>query len=318
MLKEMSVEDHLGADAKKMLNKQLRFLDGLERVGEGKPLDGNSNALSDDTAKPYSVHSWLMSLELANSPNKQLQIQAVTPPLWKAYRQQTKESYLYKEKAKNIIKESQFGRMSQVVYHLYGSGIVTNNWLVNDDIDAVDLYGNTVNPLEICNVFTPGCWVVAQVTPTLWDIMTQEGGSSRHTKTYQLVINRVQLALKPRGDVEMDRLQGSSLSVLKHGREEDVQREESPPLAPAPKRTLLGVGTFSSSQCPATKMPSFKKKVPVVAGGCCWDSVVYTGRMGGACALGRLTVKGTMAARWARTEMERMGMGSRAGGEGVG
>ncbi|KAF8506157.1 hypothetical protein JB92DRAFT_3122394 [Gautieria morchelliformis] len=250
----VSVEDHLSADAKKMLNKQLRFLDRLERVGEGKPLDGNPNALSDDTAKPYSVHSWLMSLKLPHSPNKQLRIQAVTPLLWKAYCQQSKESYLY------VIKESQFGRMSQIVYHPYGSGIVTNNWLVNNNIDTVDLYGKAINPLEIRNVFTTRSWVVAQVTPTLRDITTQEGGSSCHTKTYQLVINRVQLALKPTDDVKTDHLEGSSLSVLKHRCEDDVQCEESPPLAPAPKRTLLGVGMFSSSPSPATKMPSFKKK----------------------------------------------------------
>ncbi|KAF8528289.1 hypothetical protein JB92DRAFT_3107247 [Gautieria morchelliformis] len=108
-----------------------------------------------------------MSLESPNSPNKELRIQAVTPALWKVYRQQSKESYLYKEKVKNVVKESHFGRMSQVVYHPYGSGIVTNNWLVNDDINAVDLYGKAVNPLEIHSVFTPGSWVVAQVTPTL-------------------------------------------------------------------------------------------------------------------------------------------------------
>ncbi|KAF8460564.1 hypothetical protein JB92DRAFT_3137484 [Gautieria morchelliformis] len=148
----VSVEDQLTADVKKMLNKQLQFLDGLERLAEGKPLDCNANASSDDTVKPYSVHSWLMSLELPNCPSKQLRIQAVTPPLWKAYRQQSKESYLYNEKAKNVVKESQFGRMSQVVYHLYGSGIMTNNWLVNDDINAVDLYGKVINPLEIYNI----------------------------------------------------------------------------------------------------------------------------------------------------------------------
>ncbi|KAF8490212.1 hypothetical protein JB92DRAFT_2835904 [Gautieria morchelliformis] len=243
-----------------MLNKQLCFVDGLERLAEGKSLDGNGKGLLEDNLKPYNVHLWIMSLESPNSPSKELRIQAVTPALWKAYRQQSKNSYLYKEKAKNVVKESYFGRMSQVVYHPYGSGIVTNNWLVNDDIDAVDLYGKPVNPLEIRNVFTPGSWVVAQVTPTLWDITTQDGGIPRRTKTYQLVINRVQLALKSTDDMERDHPEGSSSSVLKHGRDDDVQREESPPLAPAPKRTLLGAGTFTSSAVPGTKMPTFKKK----------------------------------------------------------
>ncbi|KAF8526469.1 hypothetical protein JB92DRAFT_2826537 [Gautieria morchelliformis] len=209
----VSVEDDLSVDVKKMFNKQLRFLDRLEWLAEGKPLDGNANASSDDTVKPYS-----------------------------AYRQQSKELYLYKEKPKMV-------------------GIVTNNWLVNDDIDAVDLYGKAVNPLEIHNIFSPCSWVVAQVTPTLWDITTQEGGTPHHTKAYQLVINCIQLALKPMDDVETDCLEGSSSSVFKHGCEDDVQRKESPPLAPAPKCMLLGAGTFSSSPSPSTKMPSFKKKV---------------------------------------------------------
>ncbi|KAF8532317.1 hypothetical protein JB92DRAFT_2824591 [Gautieria morchelliformis] len=222
----VSVEDDLSGDAKKMLNKQLHFLDGLERLAEGKSLDGNGKGLSDDNLKPYNVHLWIMSLELPNCPNKELRIQAVTPALWKAYRQQLKESYLYKEKAKNV-----------------------------------NLYGKAINPLEIRNIFTPGSWVVAQVTPTLWDITMQEGGIPCHTKTYQLVINCVQLALKCTDDVKRDRLEGSSSSVLKHRHDDDVQREESPPLAPAPKRTLLGVRTFTSSPVPATKMPSFKKKV---------------------------------------------------------
>ena len=55
----------------------------------------------------------------------------------------------------------------QVPYLTYGEGIVTNNWIVNNDIDAVDFNGNPVNPTEIQNVFLPGCWIAVQVTLTL-------------------------------------------------------------------------------------------------------------------------------------------------------
>ncbi|KAF8530635.1 hypothetical protein JB92DRAFT_2825597 [Gautieria morchelliformis] len=128
-----------------------------------------------------------MSLELPNCLNKELWIQAVTPALWKAYRQQSKESYLYKEKAKNTVG-----------------------------------YNNT---------------------------------RGRNSLSYK------KLALKCTDDVERDRVEGLSSSVLKHGHDDNVQCEELPPLAPAPKRTLLGWGSFMSSPIPASKMPSFKKKV---------------------------------------------------------
>ena len=62
-----------------------------------------------------------------------------------------------------------FGSMIQVPYlpyGPYGEGIITN-WIVNDDIDVVDFNENPVNPIEIQNVFLPGCWVIVQVTPTL-------------------------------------------------------------------------------------------------------------------------------------------------------
>ncbi|KAF8501201.1 hypothetical protein JB92DRAFT_2833807 [Gautieria morchelliformis] len=84
--------------ANKMVNRQLRFLDVLERVAEGKSLDGNGIGSSDEPRKGNTLHSWLMSLQLANFPNKQLRIQAVTPPLWKAQYRQSKETYLYKDK----------------------------------------------------------------------------------------------------------------------------------------------------------------------------------------------------------------------------
>ena len=60
-----------------------------------------------------------------------------------------------------------FGSMMQVPYLPYGEGIITENWIVNDDIDAVDFNRNPVDPTEIQNVFLPGCWVIVQVTPTL-------------------------------------------------------------------------------------------------------------------------------------------------------
>ncbi|KAF8466283.1 hypothetical protein JB92DRAFT_2838659 [Gautieria morchelliformis] len=121
--------------------------------------------------------------------------------------------------------------------------------------------GVAFNPLEIQDVFWPGSWVVAQLTPTLWGITGQEGGSSRHTKTYQLVVNCVQLALKPVVETEGDQLQGSSLSIWKHPCDDDGERDESPPLVPAPKCMLLGPGTLASPVASSSKMSSFKKKV---------------------------------------------------------
>ena len=53
----------------------------------------------------------------------------------------------------------------QVPYLPYGEGIVTKNWIVNNDIDAVDFNGNPVNLTEIRNVFLPGCWVVVGDSP---------------------------------------------------------------------------------------------------------------------------------------------------------
>ncbi|KAF8492479.1 hypothetical protein JB92DRAFT_3127908 [Gautieria morchelliformis] len=241
--------------------------DHLKRLAEGKTLQGNGMGSSVEPLKDVILHSWITSLHLGNCPSKQLQIQAVTAPLWKAQYQQSKETYLYKERGKPETKQSEFGKMSQLIYHPYGNGIITNNWMVNDNIDAVDFNGKSINPLEIRNVFCPDSWVVAQITPTLWDIMTQDGGISRHTKTYQLVINRVQLALKPMPETEGDCLEGTSLSILKHARDDDGDGEETPPLLPAPKRTLLGPETFASSGTPSvtvassSKLPSFKKKV---------------------------------------------------------
>jgi hypothetical protein len=58
--------------------------------------------------------------------------------------------------------------MANVQYLPYKEDVNTLNWLVNDEIDATDLKGKAVNPTEICNVFVPGTWIVAQVSPTLY------------------------------------------------------------------------------------------------------------------------------------------------------
>ena len=60
-----------------------------------------------------------------------------------------------------------FGTMADVPDLPYASNLATSNWAVNDDIVAIGLNGERINPLEIRDVFTPGTWVVAQLVPAL-------------------------------------------------------------------------------------------------------------------------------------------------------
>jgi hypothetical protein len=55
-----------------------------------------------------------------------------------------------------------------VQYLLYKEDVNTQNWLVNKEIDVTDLKGKAVNPTNIHNIFVPGTWIVAQVSPTLY------------------------------------------------------------------------------------------------------------------------------------------------------
>ncbi|KAF8479872.1 hypothetical protein JB92DRAFT_2837738 [Gautieria morchelliformis] len=59
--------------------------------------------------------------------------------LWKY--QQSKETYLYKEKGKTEIKQSQFGKMSQLIHHPYSNGIVTDNWFLGGGANHANIVG---------------------------------------------------------------------------------------------------------------------------------------------------------------------------------
>ena len=61
--------------------------------------------------------------------------------------------------------------MADVPYLPYGEGVNPSNWVVNEDINAVDFYGNNISPVDICHDFVPGSWVIVQVTPILHAIL---------------------------------------------------------------------------------------------------------------------------------------------------
>ena len=60
-----------------------------------------------------------------------------------------------------------YGSMAVVPYLPYGEGFNPNNWVINEDIDAVDFHGDNISPMDIHHVFVPGSWVIIQVTPIL-------------------------------------------------------------------------------------------------------------------------------------------------------
>ena len=85
-------------------------------------------------------------------------------------------------------------------------------------------------------------------------------------KTYQLVVNQMQLALKPVAtNMDTDSIIRSSTSDLKRPHEDD--KEQSLPLRPAAKRTLMnGVLISPLKTAPQSKkeLPDFgKKKVSI-------------------------------------------------------
>ena len=83
-------DDHIQQSVSRLLNKQLTFLDGLERIAE----DGEKQAKGEQN---YTVNSWLSSLNDPANVGKCVRVQAVTMPLWKAPLNQTKNSFLYSE-----------------------------------------------------------------------------------------------------------------------------------------------------------------------------------------------------------------------------
>ena len=46
--------------------------------------------------------------------------------------------------------------MADVPYLPYGENVNPSNWVINEDIDAVNFYGNNISPVDICHVFVPG------------------------------------------------------------------------------------------------------------------------------------------------------------------
>ena len=91
-----------------------------------------------------------------------------------------------------------------------------------------------------------------------------EGSNNQfnHTKTYQLAISQMQLALKPVAtNMDMDPIIGSSTSDLKCPHEDD--EEQTLPLQPAAKCTLMnGVLISPLKTAPQSKkgLPDFGKK----------------------------------------------------------
>ena len=94
----VGMEEQLGGHTKTMLNKQLHFLDGLERLSEGKSLQVKDCMEEEDGDKNYTLHSWLSSMHNVNYSTKKVHIQVVTTLLWKSVISQSKASYLYEEK----------------------------------------------------------------------------------------------------------------------------------------------------------------------------------------------------------------------------
>ena len=57
--------------------------------------------------------------------------------------------------------------MANVPYLPYGEGVNPSNWVVNEDIDAINFYGDNISPMNIHHVFVPGSWVINQVMSIL-------------------------------------------------------------------------------------------------------------------------------------------------------
>jgi len=81
--------DELPNSSLNLINNQLQFLDGLERLSENLPLAESLEP--NQELKPYIIHSWLSDIP---DLGKTLQLQAATPCLWTANKD-PKNKYLY-------------------------------------------------------------------------------------------------------------------------------------------------------------------------------------------------------------------------------
>ena len=79
----------------------VQFLDHLERLSEGKPLQVNDSFEDiEESSKDYILHSWLTPLRNDNYSNKCIHVFAALPPLWRSRTGQSKAVYLYDDKSK--------------------------------------------------------------------------------------------------------------------------------------------------------------------------------------------------------------------------
>ena len=97
----VGMEYHLKPEIKTLLNNQLQFLDGLEQLSEGKPLQVNDSFEDvEESSKDNILHSWLIPLQNENHSNKHICVLAALPPLWRLRTGQSKAAYLYDDKRK--------------------------------------------------------------------------------------------------------------------------------------------------------------------------------------------------------------------------
>ena len=97
----IGMEYHLEPEIKMLLNNQLQFLDSLEQLSEGKPLQVNDSFEDvEESSKDYILHSWLTPLQNDNYSNKHICVLATLPPLWRSRTSQSKAVYLYNDKSK--------------------------------------------------------------------------------------------------------------------------------------------------------------------------------------------------------------------------
>ena len=87
----VGMEYHLKPEIKTLLNNQLGFLDGLEKLSEGKPLQVNGSFEDvEESSKDYILHSWLTQLWNDNYSNKCIRVLAALPPPWRLRTGQSK------------------------------------------------------------------------------------------------------------------------------------------------------------------------------------------------------------------------------------
>ena len=95
----VGMEHHLKPEIKTLLNNQLQFLDGLEQLSEGKPLQVNDSFI-EESSKDYILHSWFTLLWNDNYSNRHICVLTALPPLWRLRTGQFKAAYLYDDQSK--------------------------------------------------------------------------------------------------------------------------------------------------------------------------------------------------------------------------